>query len=322
VTAYGYDPARVEALHQRTREAIAALDGLRSDDPAAADAIRAVARTRDTLERGWIPFIDAIRTSTAMTAWYQALGADPLHHAFASGASGPAPLSTWIATNGLDDLTDAEVIDQLDDAIDTFRKTVTAGLSIEQAERNLEAIADEAVRRARHDRAGFADVLDARLGVQAPIAILGAIDAFAESVGRDPRRHGFAPAALDLAELLGPLSASEPVAELIGWHLLNQRSLAPLIAARPRAWDPNVLAELTTELIRATHDQEYLPYNGPGSGAIWPSERAHNISVLAEVLAKSPAAALAVLGDDLALEFLATDNTSTMRASSGCSPPG
>ena len=72
---YGYDPARVETLHHRTREAIAALAEIRSDDPAAADAMRAVARTRDTLEHGWIPFIDAIRTSTAMTAWRHALGA-------------------------------------------------------------------------------------------------------------------------------------------------------------------------------------------------------------------------------------------------------
>ena len=88
MSKYGYDPARVEVLHHRTLAAVAALSEIRSDDPAAADAMRAVARARDTLERGWMPFIEAIRTSTAMTAWRDALGADPSHHAFASGASG------------------------------------------------------------------------------------------------------------------------------------------------------------------------------------------------------------------------------------------
>ena len=96
MSVYGYDPARVETLHHRTREALAALAEIRSDDPAAADAMRAVARTRDTLERGWMPFIDAIRTSTAMTAWrrharYRATASRSA--TLANGASPRPPLS-------------------------------------------------------------------------------------------------------------------------------------------------------------------------------------------------------------------------------------
>ena len=80
VSVYGYDPARVEVLHHRTREALAALATIRSDDPAAADAMLAVARTRDTLEHGWMPFIEAIRTSTVMNAWRHALDGDASSH--------------------------------------------------------------------------------------------------------------------------------------------------------------------------------------------------------------------------------------------------
>ena len=300
MSEYGYDPTRVEVLHQRTREAIAALDGLRSDDPAAADAMHAVARMSDTLERGWIPFIDAIRTSTAMTAWRHALGADPSHLAFASGAPGLSLASTWIATNGLDHLTDAEVIDRLHDSIERVRAARAGSDEFERAERRLTTFAEEAVRRSRHDRAGFAAAMGTRLDEGGAVAILGAIDALA-TAGRDPRRTGLPPASLDLAELLGPLSVAEPVAESIGWHLRSRTSLAPLIAERPWAWDPDVLVGLTAGLIGAIEEREYLPLS------ITPNELAGNVGGLATALAHHPAASLALLGDDLALDFLATN---------------
>ena len=186
MSVYGYDPARVEVLHRRTREALTALASIRSDDPAAADAMRAVARTRDTLELGWMPIIEAIRTSTAMTVWRHALGGDLQLTGRAGGVPPGSTVTTWIATNGLDDLRDTEVVDRLHDTIERLRATVVGGGDVDHAERRLAAFGDEAVRRARHDRAGFAAVMTARLGDRGATAILGAIDALAASSERDP----------------------------------------------------------------------------------------------------------------------------------------
>ena len=94
MSVYGYDPARVELLYHHTREALAALATIRSDDPAAGEAMRAVARTRDTLEQGWMPFIEAIRTSTAMTAWRHALDGDASLVALAGGTSRGSQFTT------------------------------------------------------------------------------------------------------------------------------------------------------------------------------------------------------------------------------------
>jgi hypothetical protein len=304
VSVYGYDPARVETLHLRTREAVAALAEIRSRDPAAADAIRAVARARDTLEHGWIPFIEAIRTSTAMTAWRQALDADPPRHLLSAGAGATSPgtrPTSWIVTNGLDDLTDTEVIDRLDASIERFRAAVAGDGDIDRAERRLAMFADEAVRRARHDRARFASAIERHLGDRGAIAILGAIDALDASSRRDPRRQGIPPTALDLAELLAPLGAAAPVAELIGTHLRAATSLAPLIAATTRAWEPGVLIGLTTGLIRAIDERDYL------MAMMTPIELAGNVEALARALADDPAASLAVLGDDVVLDYIATN---------------
>jgi hypothetical protein len=303
---YGYDPARVEVLHLRTREALAALAVIRSDDPEAADAMRAVGQARDTLERGWLPFIDAIRTSTAMTAWRQALGANPPRRALgngalANGATTPASVSTWIVTNGLDDLSDAEVVDRLHDSIERFRTAIAGDRDVDRAELRLSTLAEEAVRRARHDRAWFASVMGSRLGERGAIAILGAIDALVGSSGRDPRRHGIPPPALDLTELLGPLATTAQVADLIGEHLRSSASLAPLISATPRAWDPAVLVGLTAGLIRAIDERHYV------LARITPIELADNAAALVRTIADDPAAALTMLGDDHVLDYLATN---------------
>ncbi|WP_395159216.1 hypothetical protein [Ilumatobacter sp.] len=65
----GYHPQRVDALHLHARAAIADLMSIRSSDPAAASAIRAVVLTRRNLEDHWLPLIVAIRASNAMITW-------------------------------------------------------------------------------------------------------------------------------------------------------------------------------------------------------------------------------------------------------------
>jgi hypothetical protein len=65
----GYQPERVDALRLQTIRAIDELGRLRSSDPAAADAMRAIHLTRRTLEEHWMPLITLIRTSDAMINW-------------------------------------------------------------------------------------------------------------------------------------------------------------------------------------------------------------------------------------------------------------
>jgi hypothetical protein len=298
---YGYDPARVETLHQRTREALAALAVIRSDDPAADDAMSAVARTRDTLERGWVPFIDAIRTSTAMTAWRHALDPAQQRDPTANRASPRPPATSWIVTNGLDELSDTDVIDRLHVSIERFRDAVAGDVDVDRAERQLATFAEESVRRARHDRSAFATTMEAHLGDRGAIAILGAIDALDASARRDPRRRGIPPAALDLAELLAPLAAAAPVLELIEAHLRTSTSLAPLIAVTSPAWDPTVLLELTRDLVRAIDERDYL------LAMITPIQLAGNVGALSRALADDPNASLTLLTDEQALDYIATN---------------
>lgn len=65
----GYDLALVRALGHRTTEAIEELRSIRSDDPAAAEALRAVKLTRRNLEDIWMPAIRRIEHSDAMLSW-------------------------------------------------------------------------------------------------------------------------------------------------------------------------------------------------------------------------------------------------------------
>ncbi|MGH9132988.1 MAG: hypothetical protein ACRDZZ_03565 [Ilumatobacteraceae bacterium] len=297
MATYGYDPERIEILDRRAREALGALAAIRSDDPAAVDAMRAVARMRSNLEHAWVPFIDAIRTSTAMTAWRAALEGGRAAHARPAASSGHG----WIATNGLDHLTDGEIVDRLDAAIGRLRDAVTSGDDVAASEHGLAVLAEEAVRRSRHGPAVFAAASTGRLGARGAVAILGAIDALDGSARRDPRRHGIPPAALDLAELLASLSGTASVADLIGDHLLASTALAPLIAATSRSWDPDVLVHLAAGLIHAIDERDYV------LTAITPIALAGNVGSLVAALADHPPGALALLDDDAALVFLATN---------------
>ncbi len=65
----GYDPDRIRALSRHTRDAIAATFEVRSSDPAAADALRAVRLLRRNLEDHWMPALLEIERSEAMVSW-------------------------------------------------------------------------------------------------------------------------------------------------------------------------------------------------------------------------------------------------------------
>jgi hypothetical protein len=65
----GYEPARVHELARRTSEAIEVLRRVRSTDPAAAEAMRAIRLTRGNLEDHWMPALRDIERSDAMVRW-------------------------------------------------------------------------------------------------------------------------------------------------------------------------------------------------------------------------------------------------------------
>lgn len=67
--AVGYDPDRVRILARHTRGAIEAIGSVRSTDPAAAGAWRALRLLRLTLEEHWMPALIEIERSEAMTSW-------------------------------------------------------------------------------------------------------------------------------------------------------------------------------------------------------------------------------------------------------------
>jgi hypothetical protein len=63
-----YHPERIEALWRHTRHAIDELAAIASDDPAAAEAMRAVRLAQAHLEADWLPLLDRIRSNTALSA--------------------------------------------------------------------------------------------------------------------------------------------------------------------------------------------------------------------------------------------------------------
>ncbi len=64
----GYDPQRIRRLVRATIESIEAFDLIRSDEPAAADAVRAARNARRNLEDAWMPLLREIESSDAMVA--------------------------------------------------------------------------------------------------------------------------------------------------------------------------------------------------------------------------------------------------------------
>ncbi|MGE5210860.1 MAG: hypothetical protein ACM3MM_06325 [Acidobacteriota bacterium] len=75
----GYEPDRIHLLSQHARRALDALDALRSNDPVAADAMRAVRLTRRNLEDLWMPALRDIERSEAMVSWQASrLAASPV----------------------------------------------------------------------------------------------------------------------------------------------------------------------------------------------------------------------------------------------------
>jgi len=145
-----YDPDRLRALGQRTLDAIAAFDSIRSTDPAAAGAMRAARLARHNLEDLWMPAIRRVERSDAMVSW---IGARPGHRR-SPGHPAPDDALTGAAPEPLRSLSDDELLD-LVDAIDRLladapldgERTDTYGTDTLPAKYDLDVLADELAER-------------------------------------------------------------------------------------------------------------------------------------------------------------------------------
>ena len=153
-----YDLALVRALGHRTTDAIERLRSIRSDDPAAAEAMRTIELTRRNLEDIWMPAIRGIERSDAMVSWVDTrLVLGPL-----TGVRSPGG-STRCDWTPLSPLTDDELIGQL-----RWADRLGPG-----ARFDLDTLARETAMRVERD-AGFGERLVALAPTTPSIASLAA----------------------------------------------------------------------------------------------------------------------------------------------------
>src|SRR4051794_7443195 len=62
----GYDRELLHCLRQAMERSVVELDGIRSNDPEAAEAMRSIASTRSLLRDTWLPFVDSLLGCRAM----------------------------------------------------------------------------------------------------------------------------------------------------------------------------------------------------------------------------------------------------------------
>jgi hypothetical protein len=297
VTVYGYDPARIEVLRTRLLEAIGALDGLRSGDPAAADALRTVRLLRRNLSDTLLPVVDAIHTSTAMVSWR-------------SIVMGRWPIDPggWIATNGLDDVSDPTLIGRLSTALDHFGRAVDGNGGVPAAQSQLRTLLAECSRRATIDDGEFAAMMWQQLGT----------DGFERLLDRTASAVGLASAALigdgspaavasvagPAARLIAAVTSEEPEArDLLVGRVARTPHLLDAILHERGAFDPTVVRALA---------QEMLAY--VGGLAHWAerprvADAGEQTGRLLGALAAAPSAALVLLSEPAYLRIIVTDTS-------------
>jgi hypothetical protein len=110
----GYDPDRVRALAHRTREAIDATRRLTSDDPAAGEALLALAALRHTLGHHWMPALLDVLRSDALTIWSRRGPASPAVHPAPLRPPDRTPVEAATRWSGLDGPALLDAIERLD----------------------------------------------------------------------------------------------------------------------------------------------------------------------------------------------------------------
>lgn len=112
----GYQPELVRALERRVRVVVDDLVGVRSSDPAAAEAVSVVAVVRSHLETSWLPLLGRIAASTAMTASGGGGGSRPMAWRWSGDGEGP-PSSEDFARDLIDAADDPAVGRRSDEVV-------------------------------------------------------------------------------------------------------------------------------------------------------------------------------------------------------------
>jgi hypothetical protein len=294
VTDHGYDPARIVALRSRVVESIEALRTITCSDPAAAPALRVAKLMCHNLEQSWLPLVDAIHDSTAMSHWRSSADLARLVTHFGA-------VSRWIPTAGLDHLPDRHLAEVLVQAAVRFDRAVVEGAGdLTAATAGLRRIAREAARRLDAGAPGsghehtFAMVIRDQIGAHGAEQLLAALDSSGEL-----RRFGDAARtdrSTDLVQhavgrMLGRLAAvDDEVAASLVEHVAMSSTLADVVARDPLSFDPGLLAALAAELVAHVE--------GVGRWASAPRviDLASRADALLELVAVHPREALALLG--------------------------
>lgn len=299
VNSIGYDPARIVLLRSRVRESIAALRSIRSADPAAATALRVVRLLRQNLEDSWLPLVDALHESTAMSEWRQ--GAELVGVAGVAGVIHQfGAVSRWIPTLGMDHVPDRRLVDALGAAAGRFDHAVISGRDdVDVASRALRRISRETARRLESDRDGeFAALLHERLGQRGVQQLLHGLDSTGELRRFDTWAEG-GPAGhvlgiqRSIGVILGRLAAvDQGVLDALVDKVAMSSVLADVVARDPVSFEPRAVAALAAELVAHVA--------GVGRWASAPRvvvDVAGRADALLEVVSSSPNEALMLLAE-------------------------
>lgn len=174
---HGYEPFRISALMRQSRWAAAALDGIHSSDPSAADAMAAVARLKTVVADGFVP-------ATRTVGIVDPIGAGDGVHGLITPIGGPG--AWWdrhqTAASRFADWSDDELFETMAEQLDWF----TIQKIAEQPDHffwsdDLSELAREFRLRAASDPA-FAQRLIAEAGQNPMIGLIVAEGGFSNEV--------------------------------------------------------------------------------------------------------------------------------------------
>jgi hypothetical protein len=293
VTNHGYDPARIVALRSRVIESLEALRSIDCNDPAAAHALRVTKLLCHNLEHSWLPLVDAIHDSTAMSHWRSSGNVAVLVRNFGA-------ISRWIPTVGFDHVPDRHLAESLVHALGRFDRAVIEGADdLSVAIAGLRRLAREAARRLDADPAGstsergFAALVRDHIGPHGVEQLLAALDSSGEMRRFvDSRR---VERSIDLIQhavgrILGRLAAVDTtVAAALVERVAMSVTLADVVARDPLSFEPALVAAMAAELVAHVE--------GVNQWASLPRvvDLASSADALLDVVATHPREALALL---------------------------
>jgi hypothetical protein len=313
VIGHGYDPGRILTLRETTRAAVgnldAALGGEVRHDPDAADARRVVGLLLANLTGQWVPLLDRIVASDAMTTW-RASGpqGDDLAAVVRRlvGGTGPA---RWQPLSRHFDRSTAEVARGLLAAAAAYREIVDRGGDLRTARADLLAWLGEAADRAVSPTA--ATILRRTLGEEGIASVLRAAeqDTELEQLGllsTTEASGGVRPGVLGATalRLLDGLVGDDPTSRTsVVERITASAALLSLLTASAHRLGDELLGALTRATVLGTAGQPLW------SGTPGVVDRTAAAEALVRALADRPELARSLLADPEVAAILATADT-------------